>query len=280
MEEAFTVKALKCGHCGSELPIMGQFVTFQCNTCFRYWILSPGGMRTLTVLRASPPPRFEGEPVLLPFWVFGIDSRALLEHMEAIIGRLRSDASIIAGTTPEMEGSEFESMLLKDTALDPAAARERFIRDAASTRKVPASGEIRGMINRIGGSGQFFIYVPAFASPNTYAYLKIGRLLTGAQPSFGIERSEGLGHTVLCALQADEAASLLDYVFIATLPQSVQCNGDFLEDLHVEPSGPGRLIEFPFERSGESLNSLIGNFTISNRLIEGYGTGENGLRHP
>ena len=58
MKDAFTVRPLRCDHCGSELPVMGQFVTFQCQNCFKYWILSPDGLKPIQVYRALP----KGDP--------------------------------------------------------------------------------------------------------------------------------------------------------------------------------------------------------------------------
>lgn len=283
MSSGFTIRPLKCGHCGNELPVMGQFVTFQCKTCLYYWVLTAEGLKPITVHRALPQAESEEEHVLLPFWVIGVNSANLRTKMETTLEGLKSITKVIAGTKIEMEESEIENLLLPNAVRDPVTVKAHFISEATRTKKIPTASEINHLISRIERSGSFSIYVPAFLSLNTYAYLKAGRLFTRNQPSYGIEKSSGLGRPVMCALRADEAVALMDFVFFATLPESIQSNGDFLKELHLEPAGPARLIEFPFEQRGASLVSAIGDFSISSRLVEGIGqrngaAGSSGVR--
>jgi hypothetical protein len=269
MKEAFRVMPLTCDHCGRPLPVMGHYVTFQCRTCFRYWVLTADGLRPITVFRALPPAEIQGEPTVLPFWVIGIDCRDLRAQMERVLGGLRESTRTIATAEIDMEEEEFEGFFTAGSESTTVMKRARFLSEASRTKNVPSAAEIQHLLGRIESAGTFLVYVPAFLSTNTYAYLKVGRLFTRRQPGYRIEKSSGLGRPVLCALQADEAVSLVDYVFFATLPTAIQENGDFLEHIHLTASGGPRLIEFPFERSGSSLVSCIGGFHISARLIEG-----------
>ena len=269
MKETFRVMPLTCNHCGRPLPVMGHYVTFQCRTCFKYWVLTADGLRPITVFRALPPAGIEGEPTVLPFWVIGIDCEDLRAQTEQILGNLRDATRTIATAELEMEEEEFEGLFMAESENAPAMKRAQFLSEASRTKNVPSAAEIQHLLRRIEGGGTFLVYVPAFLSINTYAYLKVGRLFTRRQPGYRIEKSSGLGRPVLCALQADEAVSLIDYIFFATLPTTIQENGDFLEHIHMKTSGEPRLIEFPFERRGASLVSCIGGFQISARLVEG-----------
>ncbi len=269
MNETFRILPLRCGHCGAALPVMGHYVTFQCGTCFRYWVLTGGGLRPITVYRALPPAGSGSEPVLIPFWVIPVDCENLRMQMETILGELREVTRIIATAEFEMEEREFEDLSLVDETVTPEMKRAQFLTEATRTKNVPSAGEVDYLLRRIEGTGTFLVYVPAFQSTNTHACLRIGRLFTRRQPQFRIEKSSGLGHPVLCSLQADEAVSLIDYVFFATLPGTIQMNGDFLKRIHLTAADDPRLIEFPFERRGASLVSCIGGFDISTSLIEG-----------
>jgi hypothetical protein len=269
MNETFKVLPLRCDHCGGALPVMGHYVTFQCGTCFRYWVLTGDGLRPITVYRALPPAESESDPVLIPFWVIPVDCEHLRKQMESILGELREVTRIIATSDFEMEEQEFEDFSLVDDTVTPEMKRAQFLTEATRTKNVPSAGEVGYLLRRIEGAGTFLVYVPAFQSTNTHACLKVGRLFTRRQPQYRIERSSGLGHPVLCSLQADEAVSLVDYVFFATLPGAIQMNGDFLKQIHLKAAEDPRLIEFPFERRGASLVSRIGGFDISTRLIEG-----------
>jgi len=226
MTEALIVRPLRCGHCGGELPVMGQLVTFRCPACLRYWVIAHDALEPITVHRAVPENAGESassasDLIYLPFWVVDVDG---------------------AGLRREIDG-------------------------AANT--FPATSEISYLSERLAGLGVLRVYIPAFRSLNTYAYLKVGRLLTRIQPSFALERSEGSGRTILCALLAEQAVALMDFIFFATLPGSIQSNGDLLEQVHLKPMRPPCLIEFPFVERGASLVSIIGGFWISGRLVEG-----------
>ncbi|MCK4237279.1 MAG: hypothetical protein KAX38_09180, partial [Candidatus Krumholzibacteria bacterium] len=268
MGEGLIVRPLVCGHCGTRLPIMGQFVTFRCSTCFRYWVLTPEGLEPVTVYRVLPPEDFTDEPISLPFWIIEVNTTELRRQIETVRTELCDTAKTIVSTNIDLEKeSELDDLIYRNSDLDRRMKKVQFISEASNTKKIPAKAELNYLLRRIEGPGQFYIYVPAFLSNNTYAYLKIGRLFTQGQPSFRAEKSSGTGGAVLCALQADEAESLMDFIFFATLPDSMQRNGDFLKKIHLEPSGPPRLAEFPFEQRGSSLVSLIGGFHISSRLV-------------
>ncbi|HSG27156.1 MAG TPA: hypothetical protein VLA34_01660 [Candidatus Krumholzibacterium sp.] len=226
----FVVSHLKCGHCGNELPVMGRFITFQCETCFRYWILTSGGLEPLQVRRAQVPADTDGEILLLPFWVIPLDGDRLRDSVEGSMTALLSEI--------------------------------------AHTRVVPSGGELDVILRRIEQRGTYNIFIPAFQSANTFAYLKIGRLLTSRQPKFSATRHETPGQPVMCVLKPEDAVHLMDFVFIATLPESLQRNGGFLENVHLEPSAPPRFVEFPFIRKSMALTSIYGDFEISLRLIE------------
>ncbi len=228
MPEDLSIRPLRCGHCGNELPVMGQLVTFQCPSCLRYWVLGAEALEPVTVHRAIAPedgPAAGDGRVWLPFWIAEVDGPAL----------------------------------------------KRRIDETAGAERLPSPTEIRNVMERLESVGMLRIFIPAFKSLNTYAYLKVGRLLTRAQPAFSIERSDGAGRPVLCALRAEEAAALMDFIFFATLAEPLQSNSDFLERIHLEPAEPLRLVELPFRPRGASLVSIIGGFWISGRLVEWNG---------
>lgn len=224
---------------------MGQLVTFQCPECRRYWVLSSDALEPVTVYRAAGrdgDARDESAALTyLPFWVVDVDGAELKGRIEEALGALQGAAQAVIG-----EGCEGD--------LSP---------------RIPASSEISHLAAKIGGLGALKVYVPAFKSLNTYAYLKVGRLLTRIQPSFELERSDGAGRPVLCALRAEEAVALIDFIFFATLPESIQSNSGFLERIVLSPARPPRLVEFPFKERGASLVSIIGGFWISGRLVQG-----------
>jgi hypothetical protein len=248
MIQALCIKPLRCDHCGRELPVMGQLVTFQCPGCFRYWVLSRDALEPINVFRAVPEGARESgagsgavDLVHLPFWVAEIDGTGLKGQIEDAVKELQDASQAVLRTGFEGENA----------------------------KRLPASSEVRYLSARLESLGSLRVYIPAFKSLNTYAYLKVGRLLTRIQPSFELERSDGAGHPVLCALRSEEATALADFIFFATLPASIQSNGDFLEKIHLAPVRPPRLVEFPFRTRGASLVSIIGGFWISGRLVEG-----------
>jgi hypothetical protein len=245
MTESLCIKPLRCDHCGRELPVMGQLVTFQCPGCFRYWVLANNALEPISVYRAVPPEGCAGadatDCVHLPFWVAEIDGAALKTQIESTLQELQETTQAVLRTGFEGEGA----------------------------KRPPASSEIAYLTARLGSMGSLRVYIPAFKSLNTYAYLKVGRLLTRIQPAFELERAGGAGRPILCALRCEEAIALVDFIFFATLPESIQSNGDFLEKIHLAPARSPRLVEFPFRTRGASLVSIIGGFWISGRLVEG-----------
>mgnify|MGYP001374310661 FL=1 len=103
MSEAFTVRPLKCDHCGSALPFMGQFVTFQCQTCFQYWILSARGLTQVRVYRALPKRETKCDTIYLPFWVIEVDCADLRTQVTTTVTELHEKTKVIAGTNGELE---------------------------------------------------------------------------------------------------------------------------------------------------------------------------------
>jgi hypothetical protein len=238
-EGLLLIKPLRCVHCGAELPVMGQLVTFQCPACLRYWMISHDALEPIAVYRAEPegagkPAGATKDRIYLPFWVADVDSTGLQREVDDAV---RDAARVAAGS--------------------------------GGVAALPPAHEITHLSGRLASLGILRVYIPAFRSANTYAYLKVGRLLTRIQPSFTLERSEGTGHAILCALRAEEAVPLMDFIFFATLPGSIQKSGNFLEKIHLKPARPLRLVEFPFTERGASLVSVIGGFWISGRLVDG-----------
>ncbi|UCF06482.1 MAG: hypothetical protein JSV33_05500 [bacterium] len=271
MVEGFIVRPLRCNHCGKELPVMGRFVAFQCGTCFNHWVLTSDGLKPVHIFRVSYESKSQEDVSLLPFWVIEVDLGKLRSSMESSFEELCVSAQTILQTriTPEQEEPEFEILPQGKPGIDKGLLKAQFLVEASKKRKFPSSAEFNHLIGRLEEKGRFFVYVPAFLSFNTYAYLKIGRLLTKLQPTFGVEKSGDRGGGVLCAMQADEAVSLMDFIFLAILPDSIQSYGDLLEKIHLTPVGRPQLIEFPFVRQGAYLVSKVGGFQISKRLIEG-----------
>ncbi|HVO77131.1 MAG TPA: hypothetical protein VMT60_04015 [Candidatus Bathyarchaeia archaeon] len=224
---------------------MGQLVTFQCPGCFRYWVLAKDALEPITVFRAAPQGAAveagAGDSIYLPFWVAEVDGAGLKTQIENAVKELQGASQAVIQTGFA----------------------------GGTVVKLPASSETAYLAARLASLGTMMVYVPAFKSLNTYAYLKVGRLLTRIQPSFALARSDGAGHPVLCALRAEEAVALIDFIFFATLPDAIQSNGDFLQRIHLAPARPPRLVEFPFKTRGASLVSIIGGFWISGRLVEG-----------
>ena len=268
MSDAFIVRALKCGHCGAELPIMGQLVTFQCQTCFKHWVLSPRGLEPFSLYRAQPVKECADPPVYLPVWMIEVDTRTISDQITSVVEEIRQTTRTIAGQQIEPdEESELETLMRENFGMPQAETISHFVSTTVKTVSAPNSAEVSNLIRRLEEIGTYYVYVPAFRSPNTYAYLKVGRLLTKRQPRFKVERAGDIPRSVLCALQADEAAALIDFVFFATLPESIQESGDLLERIHLRPAKHPFLVEFPFARRGNSYESLIVDFHISSKLV-------------
>jgi hypothetical protein len=270
MAEGFIVKPLRCNHCGKELPVMGRFVAFQCQTCFNHWVLTSDGLKPVQIFRVCHESESSEAISLLPFWVIEVDLEKLRGAMKSSFEQLCVSAQTILQSriTPEREEPEFEILPQGEPGIDRGLLKAQFLVEASKKRKLPSTSEFNHLIRRLEAKGHFFVYVPAFLSYNTYAYLKIGRLFTKLQPTFSLEKSGDRGGGVLCAMQADEAVSLMDFIFLAILPDSIQSYGDLLEKIHLAPAARPRLIEFPFVRQGAYLVSKVGGFQISKRLIE------------
>jgi hypothetical protein len=148
MTETLCIKPLRCGHCGQELPVMGQLVTFQCPECARYWVLSNDSIEPISVFRAAPSgasaPEGEGACVHLPFWVVDVDGAGLKNQIEEAVKEIHGAAQAVIRTGYAMD----------------------------EVKKSPAASEIAHLAARIESLGIFKVYVPAFKSLNTYAYLK------------------------------------------------------------------------------------------------------------
>ena len=269
MSDAFIVRPLKCGHCGAELPIMGQLVTFQCQTCFKHWVLSPDGLKPVVLFRAQPVKECEEEPVYLPFWMIEVDTSGLREQITTVVEDIRVTTRTVAGAqlTPEEE-SDIEKLARENFGESQSVKISHLVASATKAVSAPTSAEVNNLVRRLEAMGTYHVYVPAFQSPNTYAYLKIGKLLTKQQPRFKAKRASDVQRSVLCALQAEDAIALVDFVFFATLPESIQESGDFLKRIHLEPSKPPYLVEFPFVRHHHSYESLIVEFHVSRKLID------------
>lgn len=275
MNDAFTVRPLRCDHCGSGLPVMGQFVTFQCQTCFQYWILSSEGLKSVQAYRAVPKREPEYDTIYLPFWVIEVDCSDLRTQVTMTVTELHEKTKVIAGTQVELEkDTELESLVRENFGYDISMRAVKFVQEASKAVSAPTSAEVNYMLRRVESAGKYYIYVPSFKSVNTYAYLKIGRLMTKRQPGYRVEKSSGIARSILCSLQADEALSLMDFVFFSTLPESIQMSSDFLEKIRLKPAGRPHLVEFPFEQKGSSFASLVTDFQISGRLIELPGLAE------
>jgi hypothetical protein len=269
MSDAFVVRPLKCGHCGAELPIMGQLVTFQCQTCFKHWVLSADGLRPVVLYQARPVKEFEGTPVFLPFWMIEVDTSRIREQVTTAVEEIQVKTRTIAGARlePEKE-SEFQTLLRENFGGVQKVEISHLVATATKAVSAPNSAEVNNLLRRLESIGTYYVYVPAFQSPNTYAYLKIGRLMTKRQPSFTITKPGDVSRSVLCALQADEAVALIDFVFFATLPESIQESGNLLERIQLSPSRSPFLVEFPFIRHRSSFESLVVDFHISSKLVE------------
>jgi hypothetical protein len=268
MSGEFIVKHLRCGHCGTELPVMGRYITFQCETCFRYWIITGSGLEPLHVFRIPVPDDTEAEILLLPFWVIPIDSQMLRNKVEKSVTDLQSLAATLSTTEIIHETSDFEELANELTGVDVAGRKAELLHGISQARKVPSGSELSYLLDRIESHGRYSIFVPAFQANNTFAYLKIGKLLTRKQPPFRLVRAEDPGRPVMCVLHPEEAVQLMDYIFISTLPESIQESGDFLKDIHLDTASPPRFVELPFEIRGPALYSIVGGFEISGRLVK------------
>ena len=263
MNNALTLKRLVCEHCGAELSGLSDCITFQCETCYRYFIITPEGLKDIAVYTAIGEEPYNKQSLHLPFWVIEIDRNLLRKEIEGSLSELKNHKSTIAKTRLEKDPEDETDSL----SLNFHTGMEK-LNIMASQRSIPGSREIEYLISTIESFESFFIYIPAFISRNPFAYLKVGKLLTGKQPPFKMEKSTLPGKPVMCALQQDEAVELIDFVFFATLPPSILKYGDFLNPISLKVSGAPRLVLFPFQKRKNSFFSLIGDFSISPRLVD------------
>ena len=266
-----TVQRLQCGHCGGELPVMGRYVTFQCRTCFRRCVITDDGLAPLNVYRASPPEEREGKIVYLPFWVLKADVDALRKNIFSVIADLAEISQKIATTKIEADSSEPDWVMelgMNLMGVDSADARGPAMIDSPNlSKRLPSRAKLEHILNRMEEAGRWHIYIPAFWTTNTRAYLKIGQLMTRKQPAFHAEMFDDPGKSVMCALGPEDATRLVDYIFFATLPESIQTCSSFMKEIHLEVANPV-LIEFPFLESSGSLESLVGGFHIQSQMVE------------
>ena len=265
-----TVQRLQCSHCGGELPVMGRYVTFQCMTCFRRFILTDDGLAPLSTYRVSPPEEREGTILYLPFWVLRADLEALRKNVAGVMTGLKEVSQKIASTKIEADTSEpdwITGLGMSMMGADPADTRGPVMIDSSNlSSRLPSRAELEHILDRMESSGRWHVYIPAFWSTNTRAYLKIGQLMTRKQPSFNAERFDDPRKPVMCALGPEDAVRLVDYIFFATLPESIQTCSSFMKGIHLEVASPV-LIEFPFLESSGSLESLVGGFHIQSQMV-------------
>ncbi len=272
-EDLLTVQRLQCSHCGGELPVMGRYVSFQCSTCYRRCILTDDGLAPLNVYRTSPPEEREGTIIYLPFWVLTADVEALKRNVTSVMNSLSEVSQKIATTKIERDSSEPDwvtELGMNMMGVNSADARQPAIIDSSNlSNRLPSRAELEHVIGRMESAGRWHIYIPAYWTTNTRAYLKIGKLMTRSQPAFHAERFDDPEKPVMCALGPQDAVRLVDYIFFATLPGSIQTCSSFMEGIHLEAGNPV-LIEFPFLESSGSLESLVGGFHIQPQMA---GTG-------
>jgi hypothetical protein len=269
-EDLFTIQELRCGQCGGELPVMGRFVTFQCGTCYRRWILTGGGLSPLTVYRAAPPEEREGDIIYLPFWVLAADIEALRRNIYGAVEDLSEVSQKIATTRIERDSTEpdwITELGMNIMGSDPVDAKKpAMIDSSAMAKRLPSRAELEHLLSRMESAGRWHVYIPAFWTPNTRAYLKIGRMMTRRQPAFRAGRFDDPGNPVMCALDIEDASRLANYIFFSTLPESVQTCAAFMSRISLDISKPV-LVEFPFLEGTSSLESLAGGFHIQPQLV-------------
>ena len=189
------------------------------------------------------------------------------KNIQSALGSIQEKSYKIVTSKVEEKLSFVEELINDFSGDDPVIKTGRMIGAINEKVSIPNSSELIYMLRKIDKLERFNIFVPAFRAVNTYAYIKIGRLMTKRQPSFTLTRSERPGRPVMCSLRPSEAEIMMDYIFIATLPDSMQENWDFLSDIRLRADSPPRLVEFPFELHGHSYKSLIGGFHIAKQLV-------------
>ena len=190
-----------------------------------------------------------------------------------LLGRNGLEAATVYRARAAGDEAE-ETLLLPFWAVEIDVPRLRALAGGAVAEAgvtAPAAA-VERLLARIGEAGRWFVYVPAFHAPNPNACLALGRLFTRGQPAARIEKAGGGGRPVLCALRADEALALVDYVFLAHLPSAILENADLAGRLHAEPAAAPWLVEYPFVRRGHDLVSLAGGYVVPVALVAPPGT--------
>jgi hypothetical protein len=229
MKDSFGLEHLRCSRCGSELPVMGKGVVFRCGTCGSHWSLARGKLAPAAVYRADPPEGYSGQGVYIPFWVFTAES----------------------------------------VSFSGAAGRPGERAPHGEKHHMLEGSEIGHIVSRIENERDFRVFVPAFLTANSHAYLKVGKLMTKSNPSF-TARKTGRGPSGLpCALEASQALMLVDYILISTLPPALTEGSGLPAMLRVKTRPMPMLVEFPFARDGAYLVSAHCGFQISASVISG-----------
>jgi hypothetical protein len=267
MKDALTVERLSCPHCGAQLKGGSEYITFQCGSCFNHFIITDGGLKGINIVTAVPEGGLPEKAIYLPFWAVEIDKAAMRSEIAESIGHLKKINGTIASTRLEKEKEEEDFRLFtpdKGTGME----KIEMIAKIPPHRAVPGDKEIRFLLEKIESGGPFIVYVPAFVSGNPFSYLKVGRFLTALQPGFTRERSTVPGRSARCVISRNEAESLIDLVFFATLPRQILACGKFLERVSLTASGHSELIDFPFLKTEREILSAIGGFSFSPRLLD------------
>jgi len=266
------IAPLRCKNCSSELPIRGQFITFQCPSCRKHWVLGDDDLEPLTVERATSV-SLGGEIIYIPFWVVRIDMRSVIEVFKNELRRTTVKVSTTMEKLKSPDGStqkeaDHENFL----TLNNSTEEKLFTKKGELITHVAAGGisisrsELNNFINALSSKKNFRVFVPAFLSYNPYAYIKVGRLMTAHQIEYESKKSSSES-TVLCSLRKSSALNLVDFIFISTLPEKLKMAGRLVERLHLKTIAECPLVEFPFRLDGSYLKSIHGGFSISKKLI-------------
>ena len=256
------IKRLVCPHCGRELKGPDPYITRFCSTCLRHWIITGEELSPLAIRRALTDQEAD---LMLPFWISIIDNHRLAADISEAVDELRRQRGMMASV--RMEGEQGDDFLDQFTRKSGMEKMEMLSAGRVSS-KMAGLRQIDNFINEIRGYGSYRVYVPAFISSNPFAYLKAGKMLTARQPSFKMEPSASLRNPVLCSVDSSEASALMDFVFLASLPKAILRYGQLLKDIRVQAAGPPSLVNFPFRAGKGSLISIIGEFSISSRLVQ------------
>jgi len=247
-----------------------------------HWLLGEGGLEPLEVFRASAPEEYmkahnladstevEGA-IYIPFWTFSVDTHSIIQDIKKRIADINKSAGEIIKNSTSVDKEDDDQFSLK---IDYRRKDERVISssasilaDAASSADIPPASEINFLLSKLSRSIRLNVFVPAFLSVNPYAYIKVGRLMTSYQPELSYRESNKSESPILCALTKSIAVDLVDFIFIATLPEKIQLAGKLIESIHLKTTGVPRLIEFPFILEGYYLTSLHGGFSVSRKLV-------------